>query len=65
METAWLNLPDFPKRLPALGQAVTIYLAEDHVAIRELLRNHLEMLPEYKVVGESTDAAWPCRNASD
>ncbi len=39
------------------SKPVTVYLAEDHVAIRELLRNHLGMLPEYKVVGEAADGA--------
>lgn len=32
---------------------VSVYLAEDHEAIRGLLRRHLEMLREYRVVGES------------
>ena len=34
---------------------VSIYLAEDHVAIRELLVNHLGMLPGYRVVGQTHD----------
>ena len=33
----------------------TVYLAEDHVAIRELLVRHLAMLPGYRVVGETSD----------
>ncbi|MBI4625299.1 MAG: response regulator transcription factor [Verrucomicrobia bacterium] len=33
----------------------TVYLAEDHVAIRELLVRHLEMLPAYRVVGQASD----------
>lgn len=37
--------------------SVTTYLAEDHVAIRELMRHHLELTPGYTVVGEASDGA--------
>ena len=43
-------MPKTPATAPT-----TVYLAEDHVAIRELLRRHLEMLPAYRVVGETSD----------
>ncbi len=36
---------------------LTIYIAEDHTAIRELLVNHLSMLPGYKVVGQTADGS--------
>lgn len=35
--------------------SLTIYLAEDHVAIRELLVAHLRMTPGYTVVGQTDD----------
>lgn len=34
---------------------LTIFLAEDHVAIRELLYRHLSSLPGYRVVGQTAD----------
>ena len=34
-----------------------VYLAEDHVAIRQLLRQCLELRPGYQVVGESANGA--------
>jgi DNA-binding NarL/FixJ family response regulator len=34
---------------------ISIYVAEDHVAIRELLVSHLGMLPGYRVVGQTHD----------
>jgi DNA-binding NarL/FixJ family response regulator len=34
---------------------ITVYLAEDHIAIRELLANYLQALPGYAVVGQSGD----------
>lgn len=36
---------------------LTIYLAEDHTAIRELLVSHLGMLKGYQVVGQTADGA--------
>src|SRR4051812_14565869 len=40
---------------PSPKDPVTIYVAEDHVAIRELLVGHLKMLPGYQVVGQTDD----------
>ena len=37
------------------GAQTSDYLAEDHVAIRQLLVRHLAMLPGYRVVGEASD----------
>ncbi|MEY4490168.1 MAG: hypothetical protein RIQ79_2676 [Verrucomicrobiota bacterium] len=37
------------------SKSVSIYLAEDHEAIRGLLRRHLEMLNTYRIVGETGD----------
>lgn len=34
---------------------LTLYLAEDHTAIRELLVSHLSMLKNYKVLGQGAD----------
>lgn len=41
---------------------MTTYLAEDHVAIRELLRRHLELTPGYSVVGEASDGTAAVRD---
>lgn len=40
---------------PPGARPIAIYLAEDHTAIRGLLRTHLQMLPDYRVVGETAD----------
>jgi DNA-binding NarL/FixJ family response regulator len=34
---------------------LTLYLAEDHTAIREMLISHLGMMKGYRVVGQSGD----------
>ncbi len=40
----------------------SIYVAEDHVAIRELLCQHLEMMGNYNVIGQTNDGAEALRN---
>jgi DNA-binding NarL/FixJ family response regulator len=40
---------------PASKGPLTIYLAEDHIAIRELLVAHLRMQPAYSVIGQTDD----------
>lgn len=38
-----------------MSSPLTLYIAEDHTAIRELLVSHLGMLKTYKVVGQTAD----------
>lgn len=38
-----------------MTQPLTLYIAEDHTAIRELLVNYLSMAKAYKIVGQTAD----------
>jgi len=42
----------------------SIYVAEDHISIRELLCQHLEMMGGYKVIGQTDDGGEAYRNCS-